>query len=123
MPPLTTAVGISRLRGSRERAPVYAQFEPKAIDEVAPQKLPSNFAISFEDGLAQPKLRATEAKASLSYRIVRLGASHTEGKLAREVKATHMANPQAVPYLAKGDRVMCTWNGWSINPKASHCRS
>eukprot|EP00614_Pseudopedinella_elastica_P000699 CAMPEP_0172591886 /NCGR_PEP_ID=MMETSP1068-20121228/10765_1 /TAXON_ID=35684 /ORGANISM="Pseudopedinella elastica, Strain CCMP716" /LENGTH=30 /DNA_ID= /DNA_START= /DNA_END= /DNA_ORIENTATION= len=30
-----------------------------------------------------------------------------------------MNNLQAVLYLAKGARVMCTWNGWSLNPKAS----
>ena len=75
--PLTTALGINRPRGSRERAPDYVQCEPKANDEVAHEKLPSNCAISFEDGLAQPKLRAFEAKASLSFRIVRLEASHT----------------------------------------------
>ena len=70
MPPLATAVGINRPRGSRERAPVYVQCEPKANDEVAHQQLPSYFAISFEGGLAQPKLRASEAKKSLSIRIV-----------------------------------------------------
>ena len=123
VPPLTTAVGINRPRGSRERAPVYMQCEPKANDEVAHQQLPSNCSISFEDGLVQPKLRTFEAKATLSIRIVRLEASHTGGKLAREVKAAHMTNLQAVPYLAKGARVMCTWNGWSIISKASHCRS
>ena len=40
VPPLTTAVGINRPRGSRERAPVYVQCEPKANDEVAHQQLP-----------------------------------------------------------------------------------
>ena len=92
MPPLTTAVGINRPRGSRERAPVYVKCEPKASDEVAHQQLLSNCAISFEGELAQPKLRAFEAKESLSFRIVRLGAPHTGGKLAREVKAAHMTN-------------------------------
>ena len=87
------------------------------------QQLPSNIAISFEDGLAQPKLRASEAKASLDFRIVRFEASHTGGKLALEVKDAHMTNLKAVPYLAKGARVMRTWNGWSINSKATHCRS
>ena len=82
MPPLTTAVGINRPRGFRE--------------------LPSNCAISFEDWLAQPELRAFEAKASLCFRIVRLEASRTGAKLAREVKAAHMTYLQAVPYLAKG---------------------
>ena len=43
---------------------------------------------------------------------MRLEASHIGGKLAREVKVTDMANLQAVIYLAKGARVMCTWNGW-----------
>ena len=33
-----------------------------------------------------------------SLRIVRLGASHIEGKQAREVKAAHMKNLQAVIY-------------------------
>ena len=99
------------------------QCEPKASDEVAHQQLPSNCAISFEDRLAQPKLRAFEAKEILSFRIVRLEASHTGGKLAREVKTAHMTNLQAVPYLDKGARVMSTWNGWSINPKALHCSS
>ena len=75
---------------------------------MAHQQLPSNFAISFEDGLVQPKLRAPVAKASLSFRIVRLEASNIGGKLAREVKAAHMTNLQAVPYLAKGARVMRT---------------
>ena len=32
--------------GSRERAPVYVQCEPKNDDEVALQQLPSNFAMS-----------------------------------------------------------------------------
>ena len=41
-------------RGSRERALVYVQCEPKNNDEVALQQLPSNFAISFEDMFAQP---------------------------------------------------------------------
>ena len=89
-------MGINRPRGSREREPVYVHCEPKANDEVAHQQLSNNCAISFEDGLAQPKLRAFEAKESLSFRIVRLEASHTGGKLAREVKAAHMNNLQAV---------------------------
>ena len=42
--------GGKRPRGSRERAPVYVQCEPKDNDEVAHQQLPSNFAISFEAG-------------------------------------------------------------------------
>ena len=98
VPPRTTAVGISRLRGSRERAPVYAQCEPKASHDVAHEHLLSNFAISCEDGLAQPKLRASEAKASLNFQIVRLEASHIRGKLAREVKTGYMNNHQALIY-------------------------
>ncbi len=34
--------------------PVDVQCEPENNDEVALQQLPSNFAISFEDRLAQP---------------------------------------------------------------------
>ena len=49
--------------------------------------------------------------------IVRIEASHSGGKLAREVKAADMNGLQAVLYLAKGARVMCTWNGWSLNPR------
>ena len=123
MPLLTTAVGINRPSGSRGRAPLYVQFEPKDNDEVAHQQLPRIFAASFEARVAQPKLRDFEANKSLSFRIVRLEASHTAGGLAREVKAAHMTYLQAVHYLAIGARVMCTWNGWSINLKASNCRS
>ena len=43
---------------------------------------------------------------------MRLKASNTGGKLAREVKATDVDNLQAAIYLAKGARVMSTWNGW-----------
>ena len=46
------AVGESRPRGSRERAPVYVQFEPKNNDEVALQQLSSFFSISFEARMA-----------------------------------------------------------------------
>ena len=94
------AVGGKGPRGSRERAPDYVQCEPKDIDEVAHQQFPSNFAISFEDGLAQPRLRASETKASRSFRVVQLEAeaSHIRGKLAREVKAADMNNHQAVIY-------------------------
>ena len=53
-----------------------------------------------------------ETKASRSLRIVRLEASNIGGKLAREVKTTDMSNLQAVLYLVKGARVMCTLNGW-----------
>ena len=63
---------------------------------MAHQKLPSNCAISFEGGLAQPNFRAFEAKESLSFRIVRLEAPHIGGKLAREVKASDIDNLQAV---------------------------
>ena len=44
--------GGKRPRGSRERAPVYVQCEPKNNDEVALRQLPSNFAISLEGRLA-----------------------------------------------------------------------
>ena len=117
------AGGKNRPRGSREREPVYVDCEPKDNGEVAHQKLPRNFAISFEARITQPRLRASVTKASRSVRIVRLETSHIGGKLAREVKAAHMYNLQAVLYLAKGARIMCTWNGWSINPKAPHWRS
>ena len=46
--------GGKRTRGSRERAPVYVQCEPKNNDGVALQQLPINFAMSFEDRLAKP---------------------------------------------------------------------
>ena len=46
------SVEKNRPRGSRERAPVYVQCEPKDNDEVANQQLPSNFAISFEARMA-----------------------------------------------------------------------
>ena len=108
MPPLTTAVGINRPRGSRERAPDYVQCEPKSNNEVAHQQLPSNCAISFEDELARQKRWSFGAKEFLSFRIVQLEASHTGGKLAREVKAAHMTDLQVVPYFAEGARVMCT---------------
>ena len=112
-----------RPRGSRERAPIYVQCEPKNSDEVANQQLPINFAMIFEAKIAKPKLRASETKASRSSRIVRLEASHIRGKLAREVKAAGMKNLEAVLCLAKGARVLCIWNGWSMNSKAPHCRS
>ena len=51
---------------------------------------------------------------------MRLEATHIRGKLAREVKAADMGDLQEMLNLAKGARVMYTWNGWSINPKASH---
>ena len=38
------------------------QLEPKENDELAHQQLPSNFAISFEDRLAQQKLRASRSR-------------------------------------------------------------
>ena len=43
---------------------------------------------------------------------MRLEASNIGGELAREVKAADMENLQAVLYLAKGARVMCTLYGW-----------
>ena len=46
------AVGENRPRGSRERAPIHVQFEPKDNNEVALQKLTSNFAIRFEARMA-----------------------------------------------------------------------
>ena len=49
-----SCLGGKRPRGSRERAPVYVKFEPEVNEGVALQKLPSNFAISFEDRSAQP---------------------------------------------------------------------
>ena len=42
----------NRPRGSREKAPVYVQCEPKDNHKVAHQQLPSNFAISFEERMA-----------------------------------------------------------------------
>ena len=83
---------------AREHLFTYVQCEPKDSDEVAHQQLPSNCAMSFEDGLAQPKLRAFEANESLSFRIVRLEASYTGGKLARVFKAADMNSLQAVIY-------------------------
>ena len=45
--------GKNRPRGSRERAPVHVKCEPNEYDEVvAHQKLPGNFAISFEARMA-----------------------------------------------------------------------
>ena len=44
--------GGKRPRGSRERAPVNIQFEPKDNYEEALQQLPSNFAINFEARIA-----------------------------------------------------------------------
>ena len=55
------SVGGKRPRGSRERAPVHVKWESKDNDKVAHQKLPSNFAISFEARLAQPRLRASKS--------------------------------------------------------------
>ena len=92
---------------------------------MAHRQLPSNFAIAFEERAAQPRPRATETKtkANRSSRVVLLEAPRNGGKLARQVKAAHMNNFQSVLILAKEARVMSTWNGGSINPKASHCRS
>ena len=47
-------------------------------------------------------------------RILRLEASDIGSELSRNYKATDMNfnTPQAVIYLAKGARVMSTWNGW-----------
>ena len=56
------SVGGKRPRGSRERALVHVQCEPKDNDEVAYQRLPSNFAISFEERLAQPRPRASKSR-------------------------------------------------------------
>ena len=53
---------------------------------------------SFIDRSAQTGLRDSLTKASRSLRIVLLEASHIGGKLAREVKAAHMNNLQAVIY-------------------------
>ena len=55
-------VGGKRPRGSRERALVHVQCEPKDNDEVEHQQLPSNFALSFEERLAQPRLRASKSR-------------------------------------------------------------
>ena len=70
-----SSVGEKRPRGSRERAPVYVQCEPKENDEVAHQVLPSNFVISFE---ARPSGRETKANGSLRKKLSpnydRLGA-------------------------------------------------
>ena len=95
-----------RPRDSRDRAPVNVQREPKDSDGVAHQQLQSSFAITYEDRMAWPRLRASETKASRSLRILRLDTSDIGGKLAREVKATDMENLQAVIYLTKGARVM-----------------
>ena len=46
------SVRKKRPRGSRERAPVYVQCEPKENDEVAHRQLLRNFAISFEARMA-----------------------------------------------------------------------
>ena len=43
---------------------------------------------------------------------MRLEPTKIGGKLARKVKAADMNNIQAVIYLAKGARVVCTWSGW-----------
>ena len=62
---------------------------------MAHQELPST--ISFEARRTKPRLTSSfEIKASRSFRIVRLEASNIGGKLAREVKAADMSNPQAV---------------------------
>ena len=44
-------------------------------------------------------------------RILRFQSPNTGGELPRNVKATDMDNLQAVIYLVKGARVMCTLNG------------
>ena len=49
------------LRGSRERAPIHAKFEPKGSDGVAQQQPSSNSAIGLEARPAQPWLRASES--------------------------------------------------------------
>ena len=86
---------------------------------MAHQQLSST--ISFEARMAKAKTDFELPNQSL--RIVRLEASHIGGKLAREVKAAHMNSLKAVLNLAKEARVMCTSNGWTINPKGSHRRS
>ena len=53
-----------------------------------------------------------EKAESAAEPAARLEASHIGGKLTREVRAADMNSPQAVLYLAKRARVMCTWNGW-----------
>ena len=42
------SVGGKMPYGSRERAPVHVQCEPKGNDKAAHKELPSNFAISLE---------------------------------------------------------------------------
>ena len=124
--------GKNRPRGSRERAPVNVQCEPKDNDKVAHQKLPST--ISFEARSMKPSRRSCDERTNMTQKPMlrgevdarmplRLEAFHIEGKLAREVETAHMNNPQAVLNLAKGARVMSPWNGCTINPKIPHCRS
>ena len=56
------AVGGKRPRGSRERVPVHVQCEPKDNDEVAHQQLLSDFAMSFEERLAQQRLQDSKSR-------------------------------------------------------------
>ena len=65
------------------------QCEPKDNDEVAHQQLPSNFAISFEDRLTQPRPRASksrdQSKSKLAKETVaklRPGGCSSEGRPA-----------------------------------------
>ena len=46
--------------------------------------------------------------------IVRIEAENTGTTYARVATASEVSNLAPVLYLAKGARVMCTWNGWKV---------
>ena len=55
------AMGGKRPRGSRERALLNVKSGPKDSGDMAHQQLQCSFSISFEELLAQPKLRASKS--------------------------------------------------------------